>query len=64
MKKYEITYTYIPEPVEETGWLEIEAESDEEALDLFHETCDDDVMDVKRITCLGEYVDPNQLKLI
>lgn len=61
MKKYEIAYTYIPEPEVETGFLEIEAESDEEALSLFEDQCEDDYIDIKRVTCFGGYVDPNQL---
>lgn len=64
MKKFEITYTYIPEPEEDVGCLEIEAEDDGQALDLFKERCEDDWMDIKRITCLGDEVDPNQLSFI
>lgn len=64
MKKYEITYEYLPDPEVEIGFLEVEAEDEEQALQAFEEQCDDDVMNIKRITCYGEYVDPNQLSLI
>lgn len=61
MKKFEFVYTFIPEPEVETGIMEIEAESEEEAREIFDATCEDEVLDIKRIVHLGEPIDPNQL---
>lgn len=61
MKKFEIVYTYVPEPEVETGFFEVEAEDETEAMNIFERDCEDDVMDVKRVVCQGDIPDPNQM---